>query len=187
MINVELQYKLLEKLKISQAQLFYLICIHEKKYDLLVKYGKLYNVPKNAGYIGAKAYLELKNYELIKTDNNNVDFCTDKFTDLYVDKYTAFYNLKQVYPDFSNINGKKVPLQSANEETYSTLYIKKINGSLIEHKEILKDVIFAIEHNINFTSLKNFIESRTWLSYRKARNNEELKSVSLDKTDLNLF
>lgn len=184
--SVDRYVDFITKNKLTQGQFLMLYLINRKNYDCIEKYKEAF--PTSDGtMIGEMMKKDLIDRGFIKVidvdaENTKADnySITEKFTDLFIkDRYEAMLQLWDIYPGFVNINGNNIPLTNIDKYQLALLYIERIDYSVDEHKEILKDVKFGIEHNLIRVTIENFVRSEAWGKLRPMRTNStQLKELT---------
>lgn len=152
---------------ITQGQFLLLYLVYKKRLDLVLKYKQKF--PTDDGtMIGKRWVEELFDRELLIKKDNKTEIGI-KFKEVFCNKIDTAEELLAIYPSTMEINGKIVPLTAIDTITVADLYTPKILDCKKEHEEVLKDIEFAVIHDMINLSLKNFILSKYWVSIRKKR------------------
>lgn len=108
-----------------------------------------------------------------KTDKRTISISdieiTDKFTNIFVDKFKAAEEFWEAYPPFLISNGKRLPLTYWNTDVMREEYHKRIKGSMVEHIEVMKDLKYAVENDLVGAKMETFVCSEQWKTIRKMR------------------
>ena len=183
-INVERYINFIIKNKLTQPQFLMLYLLYKKNYKILNKY-KIAFPTEDKSMIGDMMRQDLIDRGFIervgnKTSSVNDYKITEKFTDLYLkDIYTATQELKDEYPAFAKINGQDIPLVTIDICKLSVIYGEKIDYSVDEHKEIIKDLVYARDKGSIRFSIENFVKGEMWRGIRQSR----FKTLSEVKED----
>jgi hypothetical protein len=174
--NLERYIKLLEITKLTQSQFLFLYCLYHKKYDLIKKYRKLFDIPGDNTIIGKPLFnqlLERGFIERVKVGNTADCFkIGQKFIKHFIDKHEATEAIFNIYPSFMKSNGQTFCLTAMDELVFADIYYQKIGGSLEEHFEIIEDIKYGIDNNLIKFKLESFLKGRQWIPIRKIRLEE---------------
>lgn len=152
---------------ITQEQFLVLYLTYKRRLDLVEKYKQTFPNPDKT-VIPKYWIADLVNRGwLVKTEKGHDVSVT--FKQLFCNKIDVAEELLSIYPSTTEIDGKIVPLTAIDTIEVADLYIDKILDNRLEHEEVLKDIKYAITHNLINLSLKKFILSKYWLSIRKRR------------------
>lgn len=176
MIDEDRYMSFLERNKLNQAQFLLLYLLYKKRYDLIERYKKMFPTPDNSA-IGSISFDDLLNRKFITEVNNKgvtpdsaaAYELTDKFTNIFIDKFECAKELWELYPSFVLSDGKRFPLTLCDEDKFREDYAKKINFSREEHDEVIKDLKYAKDNNLIKGKIDTFVASRHWLAIRKER------------------
>lgn len=170
----------LKKNNLNQAQFILMYFLYHKEYDLLQQYKDMFPTEDGSAIgRGGLADLIKRGFLVdVKPDDPNAISLklTDKFTHIYADKYVIGSELWEAYPSFVINGGRRFPLTLTDEDELRETYYKKIKGMREEHEEIMLDLEYAKENNLIQGTIKNFVLSRQWNTFRK----ERLNSVTAD-------
>lgn len=176
--DVERYVEFITKNKLTQAQFLMLYLMYRKKYECIKIYKE--RVPTEDGtMIGAGAKQDLidrgfleKVDDLGKADSYQI---TDKFLKLFVkDLHEAANQFWDKYPGFINIQGTPVPLTNMDKYRFTNIYGERIDHSVDEHLEVMKDLEFGVNNNLIRSSIENFVKSEGWIKLRQIRLNKEI-------------
>jgi hypothetical protein len=164
---------------LTQNQLLFLKLIHAKRVDLIKLYKSKFS--DNDSMISDYFLKDLIKKEfLIKTDTGYK--LGIKFLDIYVDPDTAVDEIFELYPTFMlSSNGVEIPLTAMDRKVFKEIYIPKILGDLKEHREVIKDVQYAIKHKLISVGINKFVTSEHWKAYRKRRVGDLSVKESINK------
>ena len=104
---------------------------------------------------------------------------TDKFVELFVDKYRAANQFWDAYPSYikSGDGEKMLPLKLIDVQLFYELYNTTLGGVLAEHTKIMEDLRYAVKHKFPFSKIDTYVRSKQWLEVRKIRES----GIWLDK------
>lgn len=108
----------------------------------------------------------------IKKDDTVPDgshFITEKFEELYGDSFTMAQEIWNIYPGYTSIDGKKIPLMNTSITSFREQYHTAIEGLLHEHQEVLLDTKYGVENDMICVKITNYILSKGWLQIRPFR------------------
>lgn len=162
---------------LTQDQLLFLMLLYYNRVDLIKKYKK--NFPNDEGTM-ISVYLinKLEEKEFIKRTENGL-FLGDKFIDIFVDERVATDEIYDAYPVFAvSDKGVNIPLKSMDKRIFREIYIGKIQGSIKEHKEVLKDIAYAVENDMLKMGLNKFLVAEHWKSIRTIRSKDKVQKSS---------
>ena len=96
---------------------------------------------------------------------------TDKFVELFVDKYQAANQFWDAYPSYikTTEGDRMLPLKLMDVQLFYELYMTTIGGVLSEHAKILEDLKYAVKHKFPFSKIDTYVRSKQWLEVRKVR------------------
>lgn len=204
LINVPRVVKICTDKKITPNHLFYCYAIHTKDFALLYKCHEEMKLPlDNFETSNIFNYhdillplIELEYVEpiegLTKYSNNfrinkNDPYLwdnlkvTDKFIEeLFINYKEAGEELFEVYPAFTEINGKKISNLKGGDykskylgkDEMIDLYLEKINHSYHQHKENIEGVKKAIKLNHQLPIIRSYIIDELWNSFNKLESVE---------------
>lgn len=154
---------------LNQEQYLLLHLLYYREFNLIKKYKEKF--PKDSNQLLSKVDIEdlLTRKYLIKIENKGY-ILGDNFTKIFVTPEIAVDEIYNEYPAFLKSDlGVDIPLTSMDKNIFKNIYIIKISGSVTEHKEIIKDIIFAKENNLIKIGINKFLTSEQWKSFRKQR------------------
>lgn len=171
-IEIERYIGFITKHKITQSQFLFLYLLQRKRYDLCKTYRDAF--PSEDGtLIGKHLRDELLERGFIdKLDENEVMTSyrvADKFRTLFIDKFEAAKEIKDMYPSFATMDGKNYPLKLVDTYEIQNLYGERIGYEVAEHDEVKKDLAYGIDNNLIKFGLDKFIRSEFWHSLREMR------------------
>jgi hypothetical protein len=92
---------------------------------------------------------------------------TSTFKELiFVDSSEAFQELWNSYPDYLNIENKRIPAKSVDYDALEKVYSKLLKNDLVLHKEIVSLVKSAVTNNKIQMGIEKFVKSRQWEALR---------------------
>lgn len=100
---------------------------------------------------------------------SNQYMLSPKFTDNFIDEYTAGEEFYDLYPAMVKIQGVSIPLKTARRAEIRSLYFIAIKGDAEEHKKVLEDIQYGIDNELINMKIINFVESEFWRELRKMR------------------
>ncbi len=199
MINAEQYLDFIIKTELTQSQFMLLYLIYyckinsKKAYELIEKYRRAF--PSEDGTLIGKYLTDdlIKRKFLIKNSNSDGNKITDfdvsgRFTEAFVDRYSAGNAVWDAYPTFLVSKSQNFPLTAMDKNVFRDLYWKAINGSRVEHMEILKDIEYAKEKNLIKMKIENFVKSEGWEGLRKERLGTGIimSVASVDENEFNV-
>ena len=163
---------------LTQDQLLFLMLLHFNRIDLIRKYKKSF--PNEEGTMISKYLInKLEEKEFIRREEGNL-FIGDKFLNLFVNERQATDEVYDAYPVFIlSDKGVNIPLKTMDKEIFKKIYIGKIQGSVKEHNEVLKDIAYGVGHDLLKMGINKFLVAEHWKSLRELRK----KSKSKGKKD----
>lgn len=172
MIEIERYINFIVKNKLTQSQFVFLYLLQRKRYDLLKLYAEAN--PSTDGTAIGKVLRDdlLARGFIIKLDEREVANSYQigqPFKLIFVDKFEAANELKELYPDFMISKGTRYPLTVVDVYELAPLYGERIGYEYAEHEEVKKDIAYAIDQNLISCKLENFVRSEFWKPLRKAR------------------
>ena len=174
MIDTNRYVPFIIKHKLTQAQFLLLYLLYKDEIHHIRDYKKAFPT-LDGSMIGGIPLQQLIDEGYIKSIGKGVNSdelqLTEKFTYIFVDEFEAGEQLIDLYPAFIVKDGKRYPLKLTDRNVLRKAYGKAINNNKEEHKEIIKDVNYAIENNLINGKLENFILSLAWRDIRKERLN----------------
>lgn len=188
MINLDRYMDFLEKHKLTEGQFMLLYCLYLKRYDIIQRYKELF--PTNATLpINVRSVLPEKDLDdllerkyLTKKGKANSAanfFITKKFSNSFITNYEAADELLNAYPSFmERPGGGKISLTLMNNNDLIESYAKSINFSAAEHKEVIKDLKYAVSENLIHYGIEKFVTSKQWNKIRPLRLQSEKEENS---------
>lgn len=174
--NVERYVEFITKNKLTQAQFLMLYLMYRKKFECINIYKE--RVPTGDGtMIGAGAKQDLIDrgfLDKLDDEGNASSYqITDKFLKLFLkDVHEASAQFWDKYPGFISINGVATPLTNMDKYRFALIYGERIDHSVDEHLEVMKDLEFGMQHNLIRSSIENFVKSEGWGKIRQIRLNK---------------
>ena len=171
--NVERYIEFITTNKMSQAQFILMYLIYRKKYACIEQYKKAF--PTDDGtMIGEGAKEDLIKRGFIEKVNNDEKadsyILTDKFLKLFLkDRFEAAEQIWNLYPGYVSMGGNTIPLTTMDRYRFANIYAERIDYSVDEHLEVIKDVKFGVDNNLLRTSIEKFVMSEAWLKIRPIR------------------
>ncbi len=174
--NVERYVNFIIENKLTQAQFLFLYLIYRKKYECI----KVYKAAIPTGddtMIGVPAKDDLIKRGFIAqlNDEGRADSyeITDKFLKLFLkDVHEASNQFWDKYPGFIKINGVNTPLTNMDKYRFALIYGERIDHSVDEHLEVMKDLEFGVRNNLIRSSIENFVKAEGWGKLRPLRLNQ---------------
>jgi hypothetical protein len=125
---------------------------------------------------------DLENRQYLERTETGTGFkLGEKFLNCFVDKYTATDEIYANYPVFMEQNGVSIPLLTMDRNVFAEIYIKKLNGSIKEHQEIVLDVKFGVKEDLLKLGVGKFLSSEYWRAIRPLRLKEiKEKNINID-------
>lgn len=186
MIEIERYIKFITKHNITQSQFLFLYLLQRKRYDLMKDYKAAF--PSDDGTVIGKHLRDelLERGFIIKLDENENAASYQigqAFKVLFIDKFEAATELKDLYPAFAVSDNKRFPLTLVDVYEIAPLYGERIGYELVEHEEIKKDLIYGIEQGLVKCKLDKFVRSEFWIPLRKLRLGTAVEVIS-DENDM---
>lgn len=181
--NVNRYVDFITKNKITQAQFLFLYLIRRKNYEAITKYKDAFPT-EDGSMIGNTAKQQLIDEGFLVKVGEGIsanDYAiTDKFNHLFLkNHFEAADEFWKIYPSYVRINGNNIPLTNMDKYAFSNLYAERIDYSVQEHLEVLKDIEFGNKHNLIKSTIENFVRSESWNKIREIRVSErQIKTVS---------
>ncbi len=168
---------------INERQYFLLQCLYDRKLDLITRYEE-FLIRKSIISIEETNELVSKKF-LIKTENGYT--LGSKFLEIFIDDIKAANEIFSIYPSFiSDHRNIQIPLTSMDRVEFSKIYISKINGSIFEHFEIIKDIKYAKSKDLIKIGIEKFLRSEQWKAFRTLRYEDKLNNIKeLPSKDFN--
>lgn len=173
-LNHEELCKRLILLKVNPQQYVFLALLSERKFETLHQILNNENIFPNK-IVDPEDFDDLvKKGHILNFNQDNEYFLNNMATSQEVDKviigadniFVFFEELKEVYPPFAQINGKKTPLTLVKNKNVSALeYYKGITGDVKKHKSII-EMVKKNQNHINF-GLEKFISNEYWNTFEK--------------------
>jgi hypothetical protein len=172
MILHKFYLQFLFKTGLTQSQFLLLHLIYNKDQKYIDMYKERF--PTDDGtMIGKVPTQQLLNEGWLTVNKDRILQVTDKFKEYYVIDEIALEELIQIYPPFYDKGGVKIPLVTVSKHEYSLKYGRKIYNSYQEHKEVMKDLQFAVNNNLINFGIAKFIDSDMWIKLRPMRLGQE--------------
>ena len=172
MINIPLYLDYLIEHKLTQQQFLFLSLLRLNNKELVRKY-KSAICSDGDKIIGDVLLDDLIHRGYVNWDGKTNTFksyvLTDKFLDIFVDKYIAGNEIWNLYPSIVQSGGRTFPLSLMDKNEFRELYFNAINGSRLEHEEVMKDLTYGIEQSLIKGKIDMFVKSEFWLELRKLR------------------
>lgn len=176
--NVERYVKFITDNNLTQSQFLMLYLLYRKKYECIKLYKE--KVPTEDGSMIGKSlnqdlidrgFLEALSKEEGKEQKYKL---TEKFTRLFIkDVHEAARQFWDKYPGFVNIGGRNIPLTTMDQFRFANIYGERIDYSVEEHLEVLKDIEFGVNKNLISCSIEKFVMSENWMKIRQIRLNQD--------------
>lgn len=157
------------KHKLTQSQFLMLYLIRRKSFSVIEKYKKAFPTEDGTmiGLINIQDLIDRGFLEKVEDLNYIV---TDKFNNIFLSNhFIAADEFWSLYPGFVNINGKNIPLTNMDKYAFSNIYGERIDYSVDEHNEVIKDIKFGRENNLITSNIENFVRSESWHKIREVR------------------
>lgn len=181
--SVKRYIKFIAENKMSQQKFLFLYLIRRKDYESIKIYMEAF--PTHDGsMIGEAAKQELIDegfIEKVGESTKVTDYViTEKFNKLFLNNYfEAAYEVWDAYPAYVRIDGKNIPLTNMDKYAFANLYGERIDYSVDEHLEVIKDIRFGVEHNLISSNIEKFVRSQSWEKLREIRlRQKQVKVVS---------
>lgn len=154
---------------LTQDQYLLLHILYYREFNILKKFKKAF--PLEEGTMIPR--LQIKDLVnrgfLVKTSTKGFKL-GEKFIEIFVTPEVAVDEVYDLYPAFIKSDlGVDIPLKSMDKNLFKNIYIPKIYGNVKEHKEVLKDIQYGIEHNLIRIGINKFLTSEQWKSFRTRR------------------
>ena len=166
---------------LTQEQYLLLHFLKDERKDLIQKYKKAYPTEEGS-MIPRKAIKELVDKEfLIKTEKGFK--LSKKLLNIFVTPEKAVDEIYDLYPSFMlSDKGVDIPLTTMDKRIFKEIYIPKIMGNVEEHREVLQDLQYGIDHNLIKVGINRFVTSEQWKVFRERRGQENKTiDVQLDE------
>lgn len=164
--------------------------LYHEEYELLEMYKEMFPT-EDGSAIGSIGLNDLVARGFIvrasEGDGMAKDFMlTDKFTEIYADKFVVGEELWSAYPSHLVKEDKTYPLTLTDEDELREKYWTKIKGMREEHEEVMKDLDFAKKNGLIQGTIKNFVGSRQWMAFREMRSKADtLRGVTKKRKTFN--
>lgn len=184
--DVERYLDFIIKHKLTQSQFLMLYLLYRKKYDAISKYKEAF--PSDDGSMigeGLKQDLVERGFIQKVGEGTKADdyVITNKFTNLFfADRHEAAKDFWANYPGFVNIQGANVPLTNMDKFAFANIYAERIDYSIDEHREVIKDLQFANTNNLIRSSIENFVRSQAWEKIRPIRLQREQVKAPMEES-----
>lgn len=171
--DVERYIEFIVKNKLTQSQFLFLYLIKRKKFHLINSYKQAF--PSDDGTMIGKSLLnDLISRNFIKVNDEGKlakDYeVTEIFDRIFLkDRWECAMQIWQAYPGFVNIGGVNSPLTATDKYQFSLDYAERIDYSIDEHLEILKDVVYGAQKGLIRTTIDKFVKSSGWEKIRIQR------------------
>lgn len=152
---------------LTQSQYLLLHLIYKKRHDLIRLYKEKFPAD-DSSMIGQRLTQELfdKNW-LVK--KGNIVEVSEKYLSAFINKHTAAEEIFSIYPAHWNNNGTIIPLSAMDRNVFANLYDRAIQGSIVEHIEVTRDIQYAIQYNLLNIGIERFVKSQYWSVIRPIR------------------
>lgn len=165
---------------LTERQFLGLYLIYARRKDLALKYSK--------EVLGGMKIIPDEEKQKLERDGWLVKLGTGyhiskKFTDIFVDKHIATDQIFDTYPTFFYHQGVQIPLTAMDRNIFANLYIDYIYGSLEEHEEVLKDIVYGKAEGLLNMGIEKFLKGKVWLAIRKQRVEGIRKQTTFTKLD----
>lgn len=176
MITEEPYVKFMIKHRLTQTQFLLLHLIYKSRVDLIKEYKNAF--PTEDGSMIPQYLVDdlINRNFMVKTTNGYK--LGKKFVEAYANKHTITDEIYNIYPSFIISNGVNIPLTAMDRIEFANIYIGKINGSIDEHNEVLKDIKFAIKEDLITIGLTKFLQSEQWKAFRPLRKESESTAIT---------
>lgn len=167
MINTDAYVNFIINNNLTQDQYLLLHLLYESRRDLIKKYKEKYPTPDDR--MISEYFIKdlIDRGFIVKTKTGHK--LGQNFLRIFIDANTATDEIFELYPPFIRLNGVDVPLTTMDRKVFAEIYVKKINGSLEAHQEIMKDLQYAIDNDLIKTGINKFLTSEQWKGFRKLR------------------
>lgn len=159
--------------KLTQAQFLLLYCLRRKNVSAINKYKEAFSTGDGTmiGEAAKKDLIDRGFIQKVGEGITNEDYqITDKFNHIFLkNHFNAMEEFLSVYPGYIDINGKNVPVQTMDRYNAANIYAERIDYSVDEHLEVMKDMRYGREHNLIRSNVENFIRSESWRKIREIR------------------
>lgn len=169
---------------ITQNQYLLLHLAHKKRWDLVKKYKDKFPSGDDT-MIGEYFINDLIKKDFLKRDADGNLGIGQKFLEVFINKHNASEHIFDIYPTHFMKDGVTIPLSAMDRNMFANLYDIAISSSTLEHLEVVKDIEYAIEHNLLNLGLDKFVKSKYWLTIRPKRLDTSEKQNTKTKLDNN--
>lgn len=173
-VDVEKYVSFIAKNKLTQSQFLFMYLIYRKKWKAYKLFKETCHETDDGTFLGKFLTNDLISREFIEkigeTGKTGDYKLTEKFTNLYLnDVFIATEELKAAYPAFTVINGNHIPLITIDIFQIAGIYGERIDHSVEEHKEVMKDLLYARDKGVIRMKFENFIRGEMWKGIRPSR------------------
>lgn len=181
--NVERYVNFITKNKLTQAQFLMMYLLYRKRYESINKYKEAFPTDDNT-MIGEGAKQELIKRGFIEKVNDEEKASsyqlTNRFLSIFLkDHFEAADQFWDKYPGFIKINGNPIPLTNMDKYRFANIYAERIDYSVDEHLEVMKDLDYGVENNLIRSNIEKFVMSEGWTKLRSLRlSKEAIKEAS---------
>ena len=185
--NVERYVEFITKNKLTQSQFLMLYLMYRKKSECIKIY-KEHHPTDDGTMIGGNLNKDLIDRGFLEpapeaTEPNRY-VLTDKFLKLFIkDSQEAANQFWDKYPGYVSIQGVNTPLTNMDKYRFTLIYAERIDHSVDEHLEVMKDLEFGVQNNLIRSSIENFVKSEGWSKIRPIRLNKEKITELTEVTD----
>lgn len=165
------------KNNITEKQFLLLYLLYKNKPQLIELYKEMYSTDETM--IGQKETDDLFDKGFLKRNIKNKIVVTPKFLQAFIDKFVASDEILALYPKYHDTGITTIPLTAMDRNVLANLYENAINGSIAEHYEVLKDIQYAIDHNLIVIGLDKFIKSHWWKVIRPKRLENQTEELDI--------
>jgi len=177
MILEESYFKFIVQNNITEKQFSLLYLLYKNKPQLIELYKEMYST--DSTMIGQKETDDLFDKGFLKRNIKNQIVVTPKFLQAFIDKFVASDEILALYPKYHDTGITTIPLTAMDRNVLANLYEHAINGSIEEHYEVLKDIQYAIDHNLIVIGLDKFIKSHWWKVIRPKRLENQTEELDI--------
>lgn len=156
--------------KITPSQYLLLTLLYEREIKLISEYKRVFC---NGGSMIPKEKIEDLVTRGFLTKMGDKYKLGESFIQIFVDADKAVEEIYELYPSFMlSDKGVSIPLNTMDRQIFKQIYIPKIMGNVNEHKEVLKDIQYAINNNLVTVGINKFLTSNQWRGFRKLRESQ---------------
>lgn len=181
MILVDRFIPFLIEAKITERQFLLLYLVYLKRNDLISLYKEKYLEGMKAIPKKEMEDLRVKGFLVFNTRNEYI--ISDKFHNMFIDKFSSTDEIFEVYPAFMNHQGVDIPLKAMDRNVFANMYIQAIQANAEEHREVLKDIEFGKDQKLLNFGIEKFVSSRFWLVLREKRLTNNIKVTTNTRVD----